>query len=97
MGLWYAGWIEKKQEEARRRYKDTVVTMSDGRTGSVRRGTDGQTERMCIAECAQTLPDFVFVCVCVCEQGECVCLLASVCVCEFFVCAYMCRADITHC
>lgn len=72
----------KKQEEARRQYKDTVVTISDGRTDGRTVFTEGQTDKQRECVLLSVHRHYLTVCYCVCVRAGrvCICLFASVCV-----------------
>ena len=108
------GGKDREKGEGRskkRQSKDTIVTITDGRTDGqavwqVHRGTDRQTNRMCIAECAQG--DYLTVCWK--EQGGsvymsvCISVFVDLCLLHLtvlFVCAHscvpICAVQISHC
>ncbi len=96
--MWYAGregWRKKGEARRRRRCKDITVTVTDRRTDGqavwqVHIGTDGQTNRICCAECAEG--DYLTVGWRVCEGtgGVCICLFALVCLRMCVSCVWLC-------
>lgn len=96
----HCGWKEKEKGEARGNVRTAIVTISDG-------WTDRQANRMCIAECARTLPDCVSVCARAggsVRMSVCISVFADLCLLRLtvlFVCAHpcvpICAVQISHC